>query len=70
MKDLAKPIYQESNPIGFQPEQWNLRHTSDGNQTISFYIIKNSYKQAISTGMVALKSPNNALNLCEIVNKI
>ena len=43
---------------------------TDGNQTISFYIIKNSYKQAILTEMVALKSPNIALNLCEIVNKI
>jgi hypothetical protein len=42
---------------------------SDGNQTISFHIIKNSYNQPILTEMVALKS-NNALNLCEIVNKI
>ena len=42
---------------------------TDGKQTISFYIIKNSYNQAILTEMVALKS-NNALNLCEIVNKI
>ena len=42
---------------------------TDGKQTISFHIIKNSYNQAISTEMVALKS-NNASNQCEIVNKI
>ena len=48
---------------------WILGTLTDGKQTISFYIIKNSYNQAILTEMVALKS-NNALNLCEIVNKI
>ena len=35
------------------------RNAADGKRTISFYIIKTSYNQAVSTEMAALK-PNNA----------
>ena len=44
------------------------RNAADGKRTISFYIIKPSYNQAVFTDMAALK-PNNTFNLCEIVEK-